>query len=65
MNKKLIKYLLEGTAQTFKNLSEFNAKDFEDTDDSFFKGKANAYDLAKRHIESLVEIYFTDNTSEQ
>jgi len=60
MNKESIKYLLEGTAQTFKDLSELNARDFEDTEDQFFKGKANAYELATRHIESLIEIYFTD-----
>ena len=65
MNKESIKYLLEGTAQTFKDLSEINAKDFEDTDDSFFKGKVQAYDIATRQIESLIKIFFNDKTSEQ
>ena len=61
MNKESIKYLLEGAVQTFKDLSELNARDFEDTDDSFFKGKVQAYNIATSHIESLLEIYFTDS----
>ena len=60
MNKDSIKYMLEGAMQTFKDLSEINAKDFEDTDDSFFKGKVQAYNIATSHIESLLEVCFND-----
>lgn len=60
MNKDSIKYMLEGAVQTFKDLSEINAKDFEDTDDSFFKGKVQAYNIATSHIESLLKVCFTD-----
>lgn len=63
VNIESIKYLLEGTAQTFEDLSELNDRDFKYTGDDFFKGKANAYDLAKRHVESLLEIYFNDNNT--
>jgi len=60
MNKESIKYFLEGAVQTFKDLSEINARDFEDTDDSFFKGKVQAYDVATSHIESLLEVCFNE-----
>lgn len=60
MKNDSIKYLLESCIDLFKDLSEVNAKDFEDTADPYFNGKANAYDIARNHIESIVKVFFID-----
>ena len=65
MNKDTAKYLLEGIAETFKDLSEVNGKDFTDTDDAYFSGKEHAYSIASSMVQTLVKTYFTeDNTAE-
>jgi len=60
MNKDTAKFLLEGMAKTFKDLSEVNGKDYIDTNDAYFSGKEHAYSIASSMMQTLVKNYFTD-----
>lgn len=60
MDKDTAKFLLEGMAETFKDLSEVNGKDYIDTNDAYFSGKEHAYSIASSMMQTLVKNYFTD-----
>jgi len=53
-----LKILLEGRAETFRELKEHNAKSFEYTKDQYFLGKEEACDLAASAFDSIVSEYF-------
>jgi len=57
MNKETMRYLLEGQAESFKKLSRINTKDFVETEDAYFTGKAVAYKLAAETFESIIRNY--------
>lgn len=63
MNKYSAKFLLR-VADTFKDLSEISAKQFEDTGDSFFEERMQAYTIAAFDIERHIEENFNGNISE-
>lgn len=53
-----IKILLEGRAETFRELKEHNAKNFEYTKDQYFLGKEETCDLAASAFDSIVSECF-------
>jgi len=53
-----LKILLEGRAETFRELKEHNAKSFEYTKDQYFLGKEETCDLAASAFDSIVSEYF-------
>ena len=57
MNADTMRYLLEGDADSFKKLSRLNTEHFVETEDAYFKGKAQAYKLAAEAFESIIRNY--------
>jgi len=53
-----IKILLEGRAETFRELKEHNARRFEYTKDQYFLGKEETCDLAAIAFDSIVSECF-------
>jgi len=58
MRDEMLKFAIEGQADVFKSLSQQNAEMFADIDDSYFKGKSQAYLLAAQAFENIVVNYF-------
>jgi hypothetical protein len=50
------------TLETCKKLRELNLKDYKDTQDQYFKGKADAYTIVINLLEALDDAG-TDNRS--
>ena len=44
---------IQATLETLEILKDLNLRDYEDTQDVYFKGKADAYLIAIRHIEGM------------
>jgi hypothetical protein len=57
MNKDTMRDLLDGQAASFRMLSRMNTETFVETEDDFFKGKAEAYKLAAETFESIIRNY--------
>ena len=57
MNKDIMRDLLDGQAGSFRVLSRKNTETFVETEDDFFKGKAEAYKLAAEAFESIIRNY--------
>jgi hypothetical protein len=45
--------IVEETLETLEILRDLNLRDYEDTNDVYFKGKADAYLIAIRHIKGM------------
>ena len=58
MNKDNIRYILEGQVESYRSLSSINTELFVETEDGYFKGKAEAYTLAAESYESMIRNYF-------
>ena len=50
----------EDTLETCKTLRELNLRDYKDTQDQYFKGKADAYTIVINLMEALADAG-TDN----
>lgn len=46
----------EDTLETCKTLRELNLRDYEDTQDQYFKGKADAYTIVINLMEALDDV---------
>ena len=46
----------EDTLETCKTLRELNLRDYEDTQDLYFKGKADAYTIVINLLEALDDV---------
>jgi hypothetical protein len=57
MNKDIMRDLLDGQAGSFRVLSRKNTETFVETEDDFFKGKAEAYKLAAETFENIIRNY--------
>ena len=57
MNKDSMRDLLDSQAASFRSISRRNSETFVDTEDDFFKGKAEAYMLAAETFESIIRNY--------
>ena len=57
MNADTMRYLLEGQVESFRSLSSINTELFVETEDDYFKGKAQAYTLAAESYESMIRNY--------
>lgn len=57
MTKEGIRYILEGQADSFRSLSRRSADMFVEIEDDFFKGKAEAYQLAAEAFENIIRNY--------
>lgn len=49
----------ENTLETCKTLRELNLKDYEDTQDQYFKGKVDAYTIVINLMEALDDVKTT------
>ena len=45
----------EDTLETCTILRDLNLRDYEDTQDAYFKGKVDAYNLVIKHMEVLAD----------
>lgn len=59
-----LKRALEIMAETFKGVSEISRKQYLNINDHYFLGKEDAYDLAIRYVENLIEIHFAKENGE-
>jgi hypothetical protein len=57
MNKDTMRDLLDSQAVSFRSISRRNTETFVETEDDYFKGKAEAYTLAAEAFESIVRNY--------
>ena len=57
MNKDSMRDLLDSQAVSFRAISRRNTETFVETEDDFFKGKAEAYTLAAEAFESIIRNY--------
>ena len=57
MNKDTMRDLLDSQAASFRMLSRMNTETFVETEDDFFKGKAEAYKLAADVFENIIRNY--------
>ena len=57
MNKDIMRDLLDGQAASFRMISRRNTETFVETEDDYFKGKAEAYTLAAEAFESIIRNY--------
>ena len=57
MNKDTMRDLLDSQAASFRMLSRMNTETFVETEDDYFKGKAEAYTLAAEAFESIIRNY--------
>ena len=57
MNKDSMRDLLDSQAASFRSISRRNTETFVETEDDFFKGKAEAYKLAAEAFESIIRNY--------
>lgn len=60
-----LKRALEIMAETFKDFSEISRKQYLNINDHYFLGKEDAYDLAIRYVENLIEIHFAKENGER
>lgn len=60
-----LKPALEIMAETFKDFSEISRKQYLNINDHYFLGKEDAYDLATRYVENLIEIHFAKENGER
>ena len=44
---------IQATLETLEILKDLNLRDYDDTNDVYFKGKADAYLIAIRHIKGM------------
>ena len=49
----------EDTLETCTILRDLNLRDYEDTQDAYFKGKVDAYNLVIKHMEVLADVKTT------
>ena len=61
MNLEGIKFLLEGQAEVFNRLAEYNAESFEETKDDYWLGKKQAYALAADAFENILNNYLRES----
>ena len=45
--------ITEDTLETVTILRDLNLRDYEDTQDLYFKGKVDAYNIVIKHMEAL------------
>ena len=57
MNKDTMRDLLDSQAASFRSISRRNTETFVETEDDFFKGKAEAYKLAAESFENIIRNY--------
>ena len=57
MNKDSMRDLLDSQAVSFRSISRRNTETFVETEDDYFKGKAEAYTLAAETFESIIRNY--------
>ena len=57
MNKDIMRDLLDSQAASFRSISRRNTETFVETEDDFFKGKAEAYKLAAESFENIIRNY--------
>ena len=57
MNKDSMRDLLDSQAVSFRSISRRNTETFVETEDDYFKGKAEAYTLAAEAFESIIRNY--------
>jgi hypothetical protein len=57
MNKDTMRDLLDSQAVSFRAISRRNTETFVETEDDYFKGKAEAYTLAAESFESIIRNY--------
>ena len=57
MNKDTMRDLLDGQAASFRSISRRNTETFVETEDDYFKGKAEAYKLAADSLENIIRNY--------
>ena len=57
MNADAMRDLLDGQAASFRMLSRMNTETFVETEDDYFKGKAESYTLAAETFESIIRNY--------
>lgn len=50
----------ENTLETCKTLRELNLKDYEDTQDQYFKGKVDAYTIVINLLKALDDVKTTN-----
>lgn len=50
----------EDTLETCTILRDLNLRDYEDTQDAYFKGKVDAYNLVIKHMEVLADAQATE-----
>lgn len=51
---------IEDTLRAFTALRDINLRDYEDTQDAYFKGKVDAYNLVIKHMEVLADAKTTE-----
>jgi hypothetical protein len=59
MNKDTMRDLLDSQAASFRMLSRMNTETFVETEDDFFKGKAEAYKLAAELSRASQKLFTT------
>ena len=57
MNKDTMRDLLDSQAVSFRAISRRNTETFVETEDDYFKGKAEAYKLAAESFENIIRNY--------
>ena len=57
MNKDSMRDLLDSQAVSFRSISRRNTETFVETEDDYFKGKAEAYTLAAEAFENIIRNY--------
>lgn len=55
-----VKFLLEGQAEVFNKLANYNAESFDKTKDDYWLGKKQAYTLAAEAFENILNNYLKE-----